>query len=115
MAQLPRPKLISITTALAIVFVLSSFPILFMPSIKKIGDFIPMLLGLIITLQFISLIGVWHMKRWGVELFIIVFFIRLLTFLILGLQDFRLYFNITYSVIAIGCFMLYYKKMSHNL
>ena len=115
MAIIPRPKIISITAVSAIVLVLLSFPMLFLPSIKKLGDFIPMSLGSVITLQFVALIGIWHMKRWGVELFIVAFFARLLLFMSLNLYDFRFYFNITYSVIFSICFLFHYKKMDSNL
>jgi hypothetical protein len=115
MATFTLPKLLSIATATAIVLVLLSFPLLFMPSIKKLGDFIPMILGIVITLQFVALIGVWHMKRWGVELFIIMFFTRLLLFMLLELYGFRFYFNLAYSTIFSFCFLAYYKKMDTNL
>lgn len=115
MATITRPKLISITATVAIVLVLLSFPMLFLPSIKKLGDFIPMILGIIITLQFVAVIGVWHMKKWGVELFIIMFFLRAFLFLWLDIKDFRFYFNISYSIVFAICFLVYYKKMSSNL
>ncbi len=115
MAQLQRPKLITYTSVCAIVFILLAFPILFMPSTKRIGDFIPMILGIIITLQFISVIGVWHMKQWGVQLFITMFFTRVITFMILDLYGFRFFFNIAYSVFFIVIFLIFYPKMDKNL
>ncbi len=115
MAIIIKPKLITVTAAISIVLILLSFPMLFLPSIKKLGDFIPMLLGIIITLQFISVVGVWHMKRWGVELFIIMFFARMFLFIYLDIIDFRFYFNIGTSVFFSSCFLAYYKKMDTNL
>lgn len=115
MAIINRPKLITTVTSIAIVFILLSFPMLFMPSIKKLGDFIPLILGVIITLQFVSLIGVWHMKKWGVELFLIMFFVRILLFSWLNLNNWSFYFNIFYSIVFIICFLLHYKKMDANL
>jgi membrane-bound ClpP family serine protease len=115
MSVIQRPKSISIVTVIAIVLVLLAFPMLFMPSIKRMGDFIPMILGIIITLQFVSLIGVWHMKRWGVHLFIIMFSIRVITFMFLEMYTFRFYFNIFYSVIFLVFFLIHYRKMDTNL
>ena len=115
MAHITRPKIISITSVMAIVFILLAFPMLFTPSIKKMGDFIPMILGIIITLQFVSVIGVWHMKQWGVHLFIIMFCIRVITFMFLELYEFRFFFNIFYSLLFTCFFLYHYKKMDTNL
>jgi hypothetical protein len=115
MALVQRPKSISIITVTAIVLVLLAFPMLFTPSIKRMGDFVPMILGIIITLQFISLIGIWHMKQWGVQLFIIMFCIRIITFMFLDIYSYRLFFNILYSVIFIIFFLIHYRKMDTNL
>ena len=115
MALVQRPKSISIITVTAIVLVLLAFPMLFTPSIKRMGDFVPMILGIIITLQFVSLIGIWHMKQWGVQLFIIMFCVRVITFMFLDLYTFRFFFNILYSIIFIIFFLIHYRKMDTNL
>lgn len=115
MALVHRPKSISIVTVIAIVLVLLAFPMLFTPSIKRMGDFIPMILGIIITLQFVSLIGIWHMKQWGVQLFIMMFCVRLITFMFLDMYTFRFYFNIFYSLVFIVFFLIHYRKMDTNL
>lgn len=115
MALVHRPKAISAITVIAIILILLAFPMLFMPSIKRMGDFIPMILGIIITLQFVSLIGVWHMKQWGVQLFIIMFCIRVITFMFLDIYNFQFYFSITYSFLFIVFFLIHYRKMDTNL
>lgn len=115
MALVQRPKSISIITVTAIVLVLLAFPMLFTPSIKRMGDFVPMVLGIIITLQFVSLIGIWHMKQWGVQLFIIMFCVRVITFMFLDLYTFRFFFNILYSIVFIIFFLIHYRKMDTNL
>ncbi len=115
MALMQRPKSISVITVTAIVLVLLAFPMLFTPSIKRMGDFVPMILGIIITLQFVSLIGIWHMKQWGVQLFIIMFCVRVITFMFLDLYTFRFFFNIFYSVVFIIFFLIHYRKMDTNL
>lgn len=115
MALVQRPKIISVVSVIAIVLVLLAFPMLFTPSIKRMGDFIPMILGIIITLQFVSLVGIWHMKKWGVHLFIIMFCARVITFMFLDIYSFRFYFNIFYSIIFIVFFLIHYRKMDSNL
>ena len=115
MAKVIRPKTISIITITAIILVLLAFPMLFTPSIKRMGDFIPMILGIIITLQFISLIGIWHMKQWGVQVFIIMFCVRVITFMLLDIYGFRFFFNIFYSFLFIIFFLIHYRKMDTNL
>ena len=115
MAQVQRPKIISIISVTAIILILLAFPLLFIPSIKRMGDFIPMTIGIIITLQFISVIGIWHMKQWGVQLFITTFTIRVITFMLLEIFDVRFFFNIFYSLVFIIFFLIYYKKMDKNL
>ena len=115
MALVQRPKSISVITVTAIVLVLLAFPMLFTPSIKRMGDFVPMVLGIIITLQFVSLIGIWHMKQWGVQLFIMMFCVRVITFMFLDLYTFRFFFNILYSIIFIVFFVIHYRNMDKNL
>jgi hypothetical protein len=115
MALVQRPKSISIITVTAIVLVLLAFPMLFTPSIKRMGDFVPMVLGIIITLQFVSLIGIWHMKQWGVQLFIMMFCVRVITFMFLDMYTFRFFFNIFYSLLFIVFFLTHYRKMDTNL
>lgn len=115
MAQVERPKIITIISVIAIILVLLAFPMLFIPSIKRMGDFVPMTLGIIITLQFVSVIGIWHMKRWGVQLFIIMFSVRVVTFMLLELYGLRFFFNIFYSLVFIIFFLMHYREMDKNL
>jgi len=115
MAVLQRPKTISVVSVIAIILILLSFPMLFMPSIKRMGDFVPMLLGVIITLQFISIIGIWHMKKWGVLLFIFMYSLRIITFMSLELYGFRFGFFIFYGFVFSIIYSFYYKKMDSNL
>jgi hypothetical protein len=88
------------------------FPGIFAPSVKKLGDFYPALLGLIVASTFISLIGIWHMKRWGVNLYIAVFFLKQLFLLLIDDVSIP---GIAVSIIFISCMLPYYKKMDLNL
>jgi hypothetical protein len=58
-----------------------TFPGMFSPATKKLGDWVPAVYGFIIALSFISYIGVWHMKRWGVEMYIAVVCVKQIFFL----------------------------------
>ncbi len=77
-----RPFIITLICIIGFVSVTLTFPAVFSPSVKKIGDFVPALYGFLVAGGFISYIGLWHMKQWGVLLFLVVFFIKTL-FLIL--------------------------------
>jgi hypothetical protein len=107
-----RPLLINITCISGFTWVIFSFPGIFAPAVKKLGDFYPALLGLIVASRFISLIGVWHMKRWGVNLFISVFFIKLIFSILTDRVNVT---EIVNSVIFITCVLPYYKRMDLNL
>jgi hypothetical protein len=107
-----RPILLSIVCIIGFIWIIFSFPGIFAPAVKKLGDFYPALLGLIVASTFISLIGIWHMKRWGVNLYIAVFFIKQL-FLIL-INDVNIP-GIAISIIFISCMLPYFKKMDLNL
>lgn len=107
-----RPKLITTVCVLGFLWIVFTFPGVFAPSIKKQGDWYPALMGLIVAFSFIAYIGVWHMKRWGVNMFIITFFLKQVFLITLN--------DISYPGIVLSCMfiliMLYfYKKMDTNL
>lgn len=111
-SALKRPRLISIICILGFIWIVFSFPSVFSPSIKKMGDWYPALFGLIVASSFISYIGVWHMKRWGVQLFIITFFMKE-TLLIL-LEDLS-YVGIAFSLFFLISMLFFYRRMDLNL
>src|ERR1035437_1416738 len=73
MKNAKRPTVLSIVCMIGFAWVLFTFTGVFSPSVKKLGVFMPAIYGLIIAATFISFIGVWHMKRWGTELYVISF------------------------------------------
>jgi len=107
-----RPRLISIICILGFIWIVFSFPSVFSPSIKKMGDWYPALFGLIVASSFISYIGVWHMKRWGVQLFIITFFIK--EVLLILLEDLS-YVGIAFSLFFLISMLFFYRRMDLNL
>ncbi|GAB4204918.1 MAG: hypothetical protein Fur0023_13260 [Bacteroidia bacterium] len=52
------------------------FPSVFSPETKKIHLLLPSLYGIIIALLFISFVGIWYLKRWGLEIFFIFLFLK---------------------------------------
>jgi hypothetical protein len=109
---LKRPRLISIICILGFIWIVFSFPSVFSPSIKKMGDWYPALFGLIVASSFISYIGVWHMKRWGVQLFIITFFIK--EILLILVEDLS-YVGIAFSLFFLISMLFFYRRMDLNL
>jgi hypothetical protein len=110
-----RSKLITILCVLGFCGTVFNFPQVFSPSIKKLGVFIPGLFGLIISLQFIALVGVWYTKKWGVELFLISFFCKLFFSIYYDLIGFSFYFGILFSVLSSIVFCMRYRYFSANL
>lgn len=111
-AAIKRPTLISIVCILGFIWIVFSFPGVFAPSLKKMGDWYPALFGILVATSFISYIGLWHMKRWGVRLFLISFFIK--EALLVIINDVSIP-GIVFSVIFIFCMLPYYRKMDLNL
>lgn len=107
-----RPKLITFVCVLGFTWIVFSFPAVFSPSVKKLGDWYPALFGLIVAVSFISYIGVWHMKRWGVSLFIISFFVK--EMILILINDIN-YIGIVFSSIFIIIMVFFYKRMDVNL
>lgn len=107
-----RPKLLTFVCVLGFTWIVFSFPAVFSPSVKKLGDWYPAVFGLIVAVSFISYIGVWHMKRWGVSLFIIAFFIK--EIILILINDIN-YIGIVFSSLFIIIMVFFYKRMDVNL
>ena len=107
-----RPLLLTIVCICGFAWIVVSFPGIFSPTIKKLGDFYPALFGFIVAASFIAFIGVWHMKRWGVNLYIGIFFLKQV--LLLLIDDLSIP-GIIVSSFFIFSMLAYYKKMDLNL
>jgi len=107
-----RPKLLTLVCVLGFIWIVFSFPAVFSPSVKKLGDWYPALFGLIVAISFIAFIGVWHMKRWGASLYIIAFFIK--EIILILINDIN-YIGIIFSALFIIIMVFYYKRMDVNL
>lgn len=109
-----RPKIITWGCIIGFIIVILSLPQVFSPDTRRLGDFYPALFALIISLRFISLVGVWHMKRWGAELFLIVLVFQIILSLLIEsytLNSVGVFFNVSILI----DFIAHYKKMDRNL
>lgn len=107
-----RPLFLSIICVLGFIWVVLSLPGVFAPSVKKINDWLPALLGLVRASMFISLIGVWYMKQWGVRMFIATMFLKETVYFLIGDTS---YLGAFLSLVFVISMLPHYKKMSLNL
>jgi len=110
-----RPKILSIICIIGFLWIVFTFPGMFSPATKKLGDWVPAVYGFIIALSFISYIGVWHMKRWGVELYIAIFCFKQIFFILTNQLNGSTFVGIVFSIWFIITFLFFYKRMSLNL
>lgn len=110
-----RPRIISFICIIGYLSVLLSFPQVFSPQVKKLGLLMPALYGILVAANFIACVGIWYMKQWGVVLYLLVFFSRIL--FNLGINDLGAGFYISnlVSVLFIILLLRVYRKMSPNL
>jgi hypothetical protein len=110
-----RPRIISFICVIG--FILSAGQIITIsaPSIRNVAQWYPILYGTIISLRFISVVGVWHMKKWGAELFTYIAIVKIITQVLVndfgGVGKADAFFSIMVSVL----FMSFYKRMERNL
>lgn len=107
-----RPVILSIICIVGILWSLMNFIFVFSPFIKRISDWAPAIYGIIVALQFISFIGIWHMKRWGVTLCISAFLVKIIFSI---LVDDISYVGIVLSATFIVFFLIFYRRMAHEL
>lgn len=107
-----RPVILTIICIVGILWSLMNFVYVFSPFIKKISDWAPAIYGIIVALQFISFIGIWNMKQWGVMTCILAFIFKI-TFSIF--TDDVSYIGIGLSSVFIIFFLVFYRKMDNEL
>jgi hypothetical protein len=115
MRAFKRPKIISMVCIIGFISVLLSFPAVFSPSVKKIGDFVPALYGFIVACNFMAYIGLWHMKQWGVQLFLFTFFVKTLFLMMINDLGIITITGIILSLIFSAILLRHYPKMDINL
>jgi hypothetical protein len=75
----------------------------------------PAVYGILVACNFISCVGIWFFKQWGVQLYIVSFFAKTLFFVLLKQYSFSLYLSSFVSIIFIFILLRFYPKMSQNL
>lgn len=75
----------------------------------------PAIYGLITASHFISCVGVWFFKQWGVQLYLISFLSRVLFFIVIRDYTPLFYINVFFSLIFIAILLRFYRRMSPNL
>jgi hypothetical protein len=110
-----RPVILTVISIIGILWGLVNFIIVFSPFIKKISDWAPAIYGIIVATQFISFIGIWNMKRWGVMCYFLYFFSTQI--FSIAINDFGLgeKVGLVLSVIFIVFFLIYYRRMDDEL
>lgn len=110
-----RPRVISILGVYGFIVTAGQIIMISYPGIRAISKWYPVIYGLIIALRFFSLVGVWHMKKWGAELFAYTLLAKLIVQIAVG--DFK-----GMSVVDISSmmpiavvFLFFHSKMERNL
>lgn len=75
----------------------------------------PALYGLLVAFNFIAYVGVWYMKKWGAELFAIVFFAKTLFFMSTNQTGVSFWISTVFQIGFMVVFLIHYAKMSKNL
>ncbi|MBA2611801.1 MAG: hypothetical protein H0U95_07520 [Bacteroidetes bacterium] len=110
-----RPKIITFICVIGYLSVVFTFPQVFSPQIKKLGVFVPAIYGILVAANFIACVGLWYFKQWGVQLYVISIFAKLLFYILSNQMGFGFYFNIILSFIFILILLRFYPKMNQNL
>jgi hypothetical protein len=111
-ATFKRPGIISAICILGFLGIGLSFASVFSPVIKKMGDWYPALFGLLVAGRFMSYIGLWHMKKWGAQWFVITFFLNTGLLIMLGIPS---YISLVFNTLSFIPLTMHYKKMDRNL
>jgi hypothetical protein len=107
-----RSGIISTMCILGYVWALVGLAIIISPTIKKFGTWYPALFGIFISLKFISYVGVWHMKKWGVELLLLAYSFEICLAYVL---EYSSPTNIAIGILSLITFLPYYTRMQQNL
>lgn len=107
-----RPWLVTIFCIVNGLWAIKLLPSIANPALKQYGDYFPPLYGIIVAFIFISVIGIWHMRRWGVNMYIVSFFMKQL--FLMFIDDIS-NTGIVVSAASIIVFLIYYKQMSKEL
>lgn len=110
-----RPRIITTICVIGFLTVLITFPQVFSPAIKKLGLLVPAVYGVLVAMHFISCVGLWFFKQWGVQLYLMSFFARILFKIIYALTGAVFYGGLIMELVFIIILLRHYKRMNVNL
>jgi hypothetical protein len=82
-----RPFPITLICLIGFIGVLISIPLIFSPFVSMFGAWYPPYLALSVVVGFVSMLGLWKMRRWGLFLYTAAFFINQIILLKAGLWN----------------------------
>src|SRR4051812_341875 len=110
-----RPIITSIFCVIGFIICAGQIVAISAPSIRNVAIWYPVIYGMIVSLRFISLVGVWHWKKWGAELFTYSTLIKITTQILVNDLSTMGKVDAFLSVLFSITFMVYYRRMSRNL
>jgi hypothetical protein len=110
-----RPGIITTFCVIGYLSIMFTFPQVFSPGIKKLGVFMPAGYGVLVAANFIAYVGIWYFKQWGVQLFLLSFFAKILFYISISQFGFFFYVNTFISVVFIVVLLRFYTRMNPNL
>jgi len=75
----------------------------------------PAVFGVLVATNFIACVGIWYFKQWGVQLYLLSFFGKILFNLSIDQFGFGFYLSIGLSFIFSVVLLKFYRKMDTNL
>lgn len=114
MNNIKRTVGVSICSVFGFIFSLFSFLVIFSPSLKKLGIWVPAFFGALVAANFISYVGIWYMKKWGVDLLVIAAFLQVSLSLLTEQMGILIYGNIVLWIFSFIVCIPQYKKMDTN-
>lgn len=110
-----RPIIVSILCVLGFCISAGQIILISYPGIRAIAKWYPIVYGMLTALRFISLVGAWHMKKWGAELFTYALLAKISIQVMMGDFTATAAADAFLSFIFAVVFMLLYKRMDRNL
>jgi hypothetical protein len=112
MRVIKRPTILTVICIISFAYAVLGFPTIFSPFIKKQGDFFPAFTGILISLEFISVVGVWYMKKWGLSIYLLTAMLN--QSLLIYIDNWAMY-KLALPMLFIIVTVFFYKQMDDNL
>lgn len=109
-----RPKVITVICVMGFILVIGSLGTVFSPTIRKLGDFYPAMFALLVSARFIAFVGIWHMKQWGVELFMVTLVAQIIQATVMDAYEINPV-GLVIHLCNLAILVFHYRKMDRNL